>query len=70
MNNQAPKKIFWNLSLRLELFTSFIPIPTFVYFIVVVGAFKTEDDLKAVQSQDLYWVLYGNMGTTLSLFQN
>lgn len=48
MNNQAPKKIFWNLSLRLELFTSFIPIPTFVYFIAVVGAFKTEDDLKAV----------------------
>ncbi len=55
--------LFWNLSLRLELFTSFIPIPTFVYFIAVVGAFKTQADIQAVAISGLicgsYTVAWG-----------
>ncbi len=58
-----PSNIFWNLSLRLELFTSLIPIPTFVYFIAVVGAFKTEEDIKSVAISGLicgtYTVAWG-----------
>ena len=63
MKNQLTENIFWNLSLRLELFTSFIPIPTFVYFIAVVGAFKTEEDIRAVALSGLicgtYTVVWG-----------
>jgi tetratricopeptide (TPR) repeat protein len=57
------QNLFWNLSLRLELFTSFIPIPTFVYFIAVVGAFKTQADIQAVAISGLicgsYTVAWG-----------
>lgn len=60
---KMPKSIFWNLSLRLELFTTFIPIPTYVYFVAVVGAFKTEEELKAVAISGLvcgaYTVIWG-----------
>ena len=63
MKNQRTENIFWNLSLRLESFTSFIPIPTFVYFIAVVGAFKTEEDIKSVALSGLvcgtYTVVWG-----------
>ena len=63
MKIQRTENIFWNLSLRLESFTSFIPIPTFVYFIAVVGAFKTEEDIKSVALSGLvcgtYTVVWG-----------
>ena len=63
MKNQLTENIFWKLSLRLELFTSLIPIPTFVYFIAVVGAFKTEEDIKSVALSGLicgtYTVVWG-----------
>ena len=42
------KSIFFQLSWRLETFTSVIPIPTFVYFIMVTGAFEGEARLWAV----------------------
>jgi hypothetical protein len=42
------KSIFFQLSWRLETFTSAIPIPTFVYFIMVTGAFEGEARLWAV----------------------
>ncbi|HNE20431.1 MAG TPA: SpoIIE family protein phosphatase [Turneriella sp.] len=39
---------FFQLSWRLETFTSVIPIPTFVYFIMVTGAFEGEARIWAV----------------------
>ena len=36
------KSVFFQLSWRLETFTSAIPIPTFVYFIMVTGAFSVD----------------------------
>jgi tetratricopeptide (TPR) repeat protein len=42
------KSVFFQLSWRLETFTSAIPIPTFVYFIMVTGAFEGEARLWAV----------------------
>jgi|GEM_PF-1228353 len=42
------KSVFFQLSWRLEMFTSVIPIPTFVYFIMVTGAFEGEARLWAV----------------------
>ena len=42
------KSLFFQLSWRLEMFTSVIPIPTFVYFIMVTGAFEGEARLWAV----------------------
>ena len=63
MKNQLTENIFWNLSLRLELFTSFIPIPTFVYFIAVVGAFKTEEDIKSVKNIDLMYDIFKRLST-------
>ena len=42
------KSLFFQLSWRLETFTSAIPIPTFVYFIMVTGAFEGEARLWAV----------------------
>lgn len=42
------KSIFFQMSWRLDMFTSVIPIPTFVYFIMVTGAFEGEARLWAV----------------------
>lgn len=42
------KTPFFQLSWRLEAFTSVIPIPTFVYFIMITGAFEGEARLWAV----------------------
>jgi serine phosphatase RsbU (regulator of sigma subunit) len=42
------KSLFFQLSWRLETFTSLIPIPTFVYFVMVTGAFEGEQRLWAV----------------------
>lgn len=45
---QVKNTPFFQLSWRLEMFTSVIPIPTFVYFIMVTGAFEGEARLWAV----------------------
>lgn len=45
---EIKKSLFFQLSWRLETFTSVIPIPTFVYFIMVTGAFEGEARLWAV----------------------
>lgn len=39
---------FFQLSWRLETFTSVIPVPTFVYFIMVTGAVEGEARIRAV----------------------
>jgi hypothetical protein len=56
-------KHFLTLSYRLELFTSIIPIPSYVYFVAVVGAFKTSDQLRSVAISGfiagIYTVLWG-----------
>jgi len=46
--DEFKKSTFFQLSWRLETFTSAIPIPTFVYFIMVTGAFEGEARLWAV----------------------
>ncbi|MBI3395130.1 MAG: SpoIIE family protein phosphatase [Spirochaetia bacterium] len=46
MNNQ--NRLILNLTLRLELFTSLIPIPSFVYFIAITGAFSRPEQLMTV----------------------
>lgn len=46
--SEIKKSVFFQLSWRLETFTSAIPIPTFVYFIMVTGAFEGEARLWAV----------------------
>ncbi|HNO23575.1 MAG TPA: hypothetical protein PKK94_11390, partial [Leptospiraceae bacterium] len=36
------KKTFWELTWKLELFTSLIPIPSFVYFIAFLGGVEKQ----------------------------
>lgn len=42
------KTIFWNLTFKLELFTVFVPIPTYVFFIVILGSSGLVKSITAV----------------------
>jgi hypothetical protein len=57
------KKAFRELSLRLELFTSIIPIPSYVYFVAIVGAFNKQEQFISVAISGLvaggYTVFWG-----------
>lgn len=41
-------KFFLDLTLKLELFTSLIPIPSFVYFIALLGAQRNSESLETI----------------------
>ncbi len=46
--NQTSTGLIRSLTLKLELFTSLVPIPSFVYFIAVTGAFHKPEQLQTV----------------------
>lgn len=45
--------LFYRLTFKLEFFTALIPIPSYVYFIAVVGEFKTIDQIYSVATTGL-----------------
>lgn len=47
-------KYYRALSIRLELFTSIVPIPSYVYFVALVGAFRSEEQLISVALSGLF----------------
>ncbi len=56
------KKTFWELTWKLELFTSLIPIPSFVYFIAFLGGVEKEHTVSVFISGlvcGIYTVLWG-----------
>lgn len=59
---QILKNVFWDLTIRLELFTMFLPIPSFVYFIMTLGAVTNTGAQSALLSGFIcggYTVVWG-----------
>lgn len=48
LSAESKRSPAFQLSLRLETFTSLIPIPTYVYFIIVTGAYEGEARIRAL----------------------
>ncbi|MCB1157691.1 MAG: SpoIIE family protein phosphatase [Leptospiraceae bacterium] len=63
MKNKTFLSFYVNLSLKLELFTVFVPIPTYVYFIVILGSSGLLGSVQAIVIAGLvcggYTVIWG-----------